>query len=100
MDDQTPCTKMKNLIARSPRNDGFLGFGSFPEVLWHHFQTFRLLPEAPDPLDQVLSAASQNFPTTRAVGQDDGGYTNSLKSLKCSFMSWGNVAQVLELARP
>ncbi len=32
-----------------------------------------------DPPDQVSESAAQTLPSTRAGGQDDGSYTNSLK---------------------
>ena len=38
------------------------------------------LPDPADPQDQVSSTAARNLPTTRTGGQDDGSYTNSLKS--------------------
>ena len=34
---------------------------------------------APDPANRVSSTAARTLPSTRAGGQDDGSYTNSLK---------------------
>ena len=36
-------------------------------------------PDEPDEPDRVSSTAARDPPTTRAGGQDDGRYTNSLK---------------------
>ena len=38
--------------------------------------------DPPDPPDQMSSTAARNLPTTRAGGQDDGSYTNSLKKME------------------
>ena len=36
-------------------------------------------PDPPDPPDRASSAAARDPPATRAGGQDDSSYTNSLK---------------------
>ncbi len=44
-----------------------------------------------DPPDQVSESAAQTLPSTRAGGQDDGSYTNSLKQRSAGTVHTGSI---------